>query len=135
MRLRGHAPRGMIPGMSTTEPSDDVAALREAAGAAEFELTLAYEEIAQKVAAGDRFTTAQQNAAAQLLEISAAVRELVADARDLGARGGVRTTLSSRAQQLVTRTAELRSGFGQQAVSQADLADRPGRPRSAGRQA
>jgi hypothetical protein len=117
----------MMPPMSTVDPSEEVAALREAAGAAEFELTLAYEEVAQKVAAGDTFTTAQQNAAAQLLEISAAVRELVADTRDLRARGGMRTTLVARAQQLAGRTAELRAAFGQQAVSQADLADRPGR--------
>jgi hypothetical protein len=80
------------------------------------------------VAAGDRFTTAQQNAAAQLLEISAAVREIVADTRDLSASGGLRATLAARAQQLAGRTAELRTAFGQQPVSQADLADRPGRP-------
>jgi hypothetical protein len=114
--------------MSTTHPPDDAAALREAAGAAEFELTLAYEELAQKVAAGDSFSTAQQNAAAQLLEISAAVREIVAETQDLRARGGVRATLAPRAQQLAARTAELRGAFGQQPVSQADLADRPGRP-------
>jgi hypothetical protein len=107
-------------------PPEDVEGLREAAGAAEFELTLAYEEIAQKVAAGDSFTTAQQNAAAQLLEISAAVREIVADTRDLSAGGRLRTTLVTRAQQLAGRTAELRATFGQQPVSQADLADRPG---------
>lgn len=114
--------------MSTARPPDEVAALQEAAGAAEFELTLAYEEIAQKVAAGDQFTTAQQNAAAQLLEISAAVRELVAETRDLRERGGIRTTVASRAHQLAGRTAELRAAFGRQPVSQADLADRPGRP-------
>jgi hypothetical protein len=111
----------------STPPPEDIEALREAAGAAEFELTLAYEEIAQKVAAGDSFTTAQQNAAAQLLEISAAVREIVADTRDRSASGGVRATLGTRAQQLAARTAELRAAFGQQPVSQADLADRPGR--------
>jgi hypothetical protein len=117
--------------MSTSGPPEDAAALRETAGTAEFELTLAYEELAQKVAAGDRFTTTQQNAAAQLLEISAAVRELVAEAHDVGGRGGVRATLAARAQQLVARTVELRTAFGQQPVSQADLADRPGRrPRS-----
>jgi hypothetical protein len=115
--------------MGTTRPPDDAAALREAAGAAEFELTLAYEELAQKVAAGDRFSTAQQNAAAQLLEISAAVRELVAETDDLRSRGAARTTLAARAHQLAGRTAELRTAFGQQPVSQADLADRPGAPR------
>ncbi|MDP8967172.1 MAG: hypothetical protein M3N04_01075, partial [Actinomycetota bacterium] len=94
--------------MSTTNPPDEVSALQEAAGAAEFELTLAYEEIAQKVAAGDRFTSTQQNAAAQLLEVSAAVRELVAEARDLRERGATRTTVASRAHQLAARTAELR---------------------------
>ncbi|HWC27665.1 MAG TPA: hypothetical protein VG474_13835 [Solirubrobacteraceae bacterium] len=114
--------------MSSTNPSEaDVAALRDAADAAQFELALAYEEIAQKVAAGDDFTTAQQNAAAQLLEISAAVRELAAQASDV-ARGGARATLAPRAQQLVARAAELRAAFGRQAVSQADRADRPGRP-------
>jgi hypothetical protein len=114
--------------MSTGGPPDEADALRETAGAAEFELTLAFEEIAQKVAAGDAFTSAQQNAAAQLLEISAAVREVVADARDLRARGGMRATVAGRAQQLAGRAAELRAAFGQQPVSQADLADRPGRP-------
>lgn len=116
--------------MSTVYPPEDIAALRDAAAAAEFELTLAYEEIAQKVAAGDSFTTPQQNAAAQLLEISAAVREIVADAdaHDMRSRGGMRSTLVARAQQLAGRTAELRAAFGQQPVSQADLADRPGRP-------
>lgn len=114
--------------MSTAHLPDEVAALRETARAAEFELTLAYEEIAQKVAAGDAFTTAQQNAAAQLLEISAAVREVAADTRDLHASGGTRTTLAGRAQQLAARAAELRAVFGQQPVSQADLADRPGQP-------
>ena len=118
--------------MSTThptDPSEDVSGLRDAVRAAEFELTMAYEAIAQKVAAGDRFTTAQQNAAAQLLEISAAVRELGADAHDLRSRGGFRTTLATRAQHLVSRTAELRNAFGTQPVSQADLARRPGRAR------
>lgn len=114
--------------MSTAHHPDEVAALRDTAGAAEFELTLAFEEIAQKVAAGDEFTTMQQNAAAQLLEISAAVREVVAGARDAGASGGMRPTLAARAQQLAARAAELRAAFGEQPVSQADLADRPGQP-------
>ena len=95
---------------------------------------VAFERIAQKVAAGDSFTTAQQNAAAQLLEIAAAVRELAAETDAADDPGGVWGTQVTRAQQLVTRTAELRGAFGQQAVSQADLADRPGRPpRSASR--
>jgi hypothetical protein len=115
--------------MSTTRRPDDVSALRDEAGVAEFEVALAYEEIAQKVAAGDGFTTAQQNAAAQLLEISAAVRELVADARDLRARDGMRATLAARAHQLAGRAAELRAAFGRQPVSQADLVDRRGRYR------
>jgi hypothetical protein len=110
-----------------------MAGLREEARAAEFEVTLAYDEIAQKVAAGDTFTTAQQNAAAQLLEISAAVRELVADTQQLESRGPMRSTLAARAQQLAGRAAELRAAFGQQPVSQADLADRPGRPGADGR--
>lgn len=116
--------------MSTMQDTDQDGALRDAAGAAgaaEFELTLAYEEIAQKVAAGDRFTTAQQNAAAQLLEISAAVRELVAETHDLQGRGAGTVTLGPRAQQLAGRTAELRAAFGQQPVIRADRADRPGR--------
>ncbi|MFP5364084.1 MAG: hypothetical protein ACLGI5_15305 [Thermoleophilia bacterium] len=112
--------------MSTAQSPGDVAALRDAAGAAEFELTLAYEEIAHKVAAGDRFTSAQQTAAAQLLEVSAAVRELVAETYDLHERGGVRATLAPRAQQLAGRAAELRAAFGQQPVTQAERADRPG---------
>ena len=114
--------------MSAEGDVDDLTALRDAAAAAEFDLTLAFEKVAQKVAAGDSFTTAQQNAAAQLLEFSAAVRELAADARAAQDRDGGRATLVARAQQLVARTAELRDAFGQQAVSQADLADRPGRP-------
>jgi hypothetical protein len=114
--------------MSAEGDLDDLAALSDAADAAEFDLTLAFEQVAQKVAAGDGFTTAQQNAAAQLLEISAAVRELAAEARAAQDRDSVRGTLVARAQQLVARTAELRDAFGQQAVSQADLADRPGRP-------
>jgi hypothetical protein len=114
--------------MSTDGDVDDAAALSDAADAAEFDLTLAFEQVAQKVAAGDSFTTAQRNAAAQLLEISAAVRELAAETRAAHDREGVRATLVARAQQLVARTAELRDAFGQQAVSQADLADRPGRP-------
>jgi len=113
--------------MDAPDSPEDAQALREIAGAAEFELTLAFEEIAQKVAAGDEFTSAQQNAAAQLLEISAAVREVVADVSDLRARGGVRATVAGRAHQLAARAAELRAAFGQQPVSQADLADRPGR--------
>jgi len=116
--------------MSTTHPTyppEDASGLRDAVHATEFELTMAYEAIAQKVAAGDSFTSAQQNAAAQLLEISAAVRELGADASDLRSRGGFRATLASRAQHLVSRTAELRNAFGLQPVSQADVADRPGR--------
>jgi hypothetical protein len=113
--------------MSAEGESDDLRTLSDAAGAAEFDLTLAFEQVAQKVAAGDSFTTAQCNAAAQLLEISAAVRELAAEARAAPARD-VRGTLVARAQQLGARTAELRDAFGQQAVSQADLADRPGRP-------
>jgi len=114
--------------MSAEDKLDDLAALRDAARTAEFDLTLAFEQIAQKVAAGDSFTTPQQNAAAQLLEISAAVRELAAETRDAHDPDEVWGTLVARAQQLVTRTAELRNAFGQQAVSQADLADRPGRP-------
>lgn len=114
--------------MSTQREPDDLTVLSEAAGAAEFDLTLALEQVAQKVAAGDSFTTAQQNAAAQLLEISAAVRELAADTRAAQDGAAGRATLVARAQQLVARTAELRDAFGQQAVSQADLADRPGRP-------
>ena len=104
---------------------DDLTALSDAA---EFDLTLAYEQVAQKVAAGDSFTPAQQNAAAQLLEISAAVRELAAETRAAQDSDDVQGTLVARAQQLVARTAELRDALGQQAVSQADLADRPGRP-------
>ena len=114
--------------MSTESESDDLTALTDAAGAAEFDLTLAFEQVAQKVAAGDSFTTAQQNAAAQLLEISGAVRELAAEARAAQDGDGVRRTLVSRAEQLLARTAELRDAFGQRAVSQADLADRPGHP-------
>jgi len=114
--------------MSAQGDVDDLAALSDAAAAAEFDLTLAFEQVAQKVAAGDSFTTEQQNAAAQLLEISAAVRELAAEARAAPDRDAVQGTLVARAQQLVARTAELRDAFGQQAVSQADLADRPGRP-------
>ncbi|MCA1700484.1 MAG: hypothetical protein LC790_16925 [Actinobacteria bacterium] len=114
--------------MSAANESDDLTALRDAAGAAEFDLTLAFEQVAQKVAAGDSFTTQQQNAAAQLLEISAAVRELAAESRATQDRGGVQRTLVARAQQLLARTAELREAFGQQPVSQADLADRPGHP-------
>jgi hypothetical protein len=114
--------------MSAADESDDLTALRGAAGAAEFDLTLAFEQVAQKVAAGDSFTTQQQNAAAQLLEISAAVRELAAESRTAQDRGGVQRTLVARAQQLLARTAELREAFGQQPVSQADLADRPGHP-------
>ena len=111
--------------MSAERDLDDLTALSDAA---EFALTLAFEQVAQKVAAGDSFTTAQQNAAAQLLEISAAVRELATDARAAQDRDGGRATLVVRAQQLVARTAELRDALGQQAVSQADLVDRPGRP-------
>jgi len=114
--------------MSTQDESDDLAALREAADAAEFDLTLAFEQIAQKVAAGDSFTTAQQNAAAQLLEISAAVRELAGEVGATPDGTDVRGRLVARAQQLEARTSELRDAFGQRAVSQADLADRPGRP-------
>jgi uncharacterized membrane protein YccC len=114
--------------MSAEDESDDLTALSDAAAVAEFDLTLAFEQVAQKVAAGDSFTTAQQNAAAQLLEISAAVRELAAETRAAHDPDGVRGTLVARAQQLAARTAELRDAFGQQAVSQADLADRPGRP-------
>lgn len=114
--------------MTAQGESHDLTALSDAAGAAEFDLTLAFEQVAQKVAAGDSFTTEQQNAAAQLLEISAAVRELSAETRSAQDSGGVPATLVARAQQLVARTAELREAFGQQAVSQADLADRPGRP-------
>jgi hypothetical protein len=115
-------------GMTTESQLDDLHALREAARAAEFDLTLALERIAQKVAAGDSFTPAQQNAAAQLLEISAAVRELAAETRGADDPGAVWGAHVARAQRLVARTAELRGTFGQQAVSQADLADRPGRP-------
>lgn len=111
--------------MGTEGELDDLTALSDAA---EFDLTLAFDRLAQKVAAGDSFTTAQQNAAAQLLEISAAVRELAADTRAAEDRDDVQATLVTRAQQLVARTAELRDAFGLQAVSQADLADRPGRP-------
>jgi hypothetical protein len=114
--------------MSAEGDVDDLTVLSDAAAAAEFDVTLAFEQVAQKVAAGDSFTPAQQNAAAQLLEISAAVRELAAEARSAQALEGVPGTLVARAQQLVARTAELRDAFGQQAVSQADLADRPGRP-------
>lgn len=95
-------------------PPDDLTALHDAAGAAQFELALAFEEITHKVAAGDAFTDAERSAAVQLLEISAAVRELNADASDLGAHGGFRTTLGARAQQLVARTAELRATLGRQ---------------------
>ena len=111
--------------MSAEGDLDDLTALSDAA---EFDLTLAFEQVAQKVAAGDSFTTDQQNAAAQLLEISAAVRELAAETRAAQERDGVRGPLVARAQQLVARTAELRDVLGQQAVSQADLADRRGRP-------
>lgn len=111
--------------MSAERDVDDLTALSDAA---EFDLTLAFEQLAQKVAAGDSFTTDQQNAAAQLLEISAAVRELAAETRAAHEHDGVRGTLVARARQLVARTAELRDALGQQAVSQADLADRPGRP-------
>jgi hypothetical protein len=111
----------------TMTESDDLTAVRDAAGAAEFDLTLAFERIAQKVAAGDSFTTAQQNAAAQLLEIAAAVRELASDTRAAQDQDDAPAALEPRAQQLAARTAELREAFGQQAVSQADLADRPGR--------
>src|SRR3954447_21886779 len=114
--------------MSAEGNLDDLTALSDAADAAEFDLTLAFEQVAQKVAAGDSFTTDQQNAAAQLLEISAAVRELAAETRAARGRDSVQGTLVARAQQLVARTAELRDVFGQQPVSQADLADRPGRP-------
>ena len=114
--------------MTTESQRDDLQALREAARAAEFDLTLAFERLAQKVAAGDSFTPAQQNAAAQLLEISAAVRELAAETREAADPGAVWGAHVARAQRLVARTAELRAAFGQQAVSQADLADRPGRP-------
>jgi hypothetical protein len=114
--------------MSAEGDLDDLAVLSDAADAAEFDLTLAFEQVAQKVAAGDSFTTAQQNAAAQLLEISAAVRELVAETRAAQDRNGVHGPLVARAEHLVARTAELREAFGEQAVSQADLADRPGRP-------
>jgi hypothetical protein len=114
--------------MSAESDVDDLSVVSEAADAAEFDLTLAFEQVAQKVAAGDSFTTAQQNAAAQLLEISAAVRELAAEARSSQPLETVPGTLVARAQQLVARTAELRDAFGQQAVSQADLADRPGHP-------
>ena len=114
--------------MSAEGESADLTALRDAAGAAEFDLTLAFEQVAQKVAAGDSFTTAQQNAAAQLLEISGAVRGLAAEARAAQDGDGVRRTLVSRAEQLLARTAELRDAFGQRAVSQADLTDRPGHP-------
>lgn len=112
----------------SAQDEDDLTTLREAAGAAEFDLTLAFEQMAQKVAAGDSFTTEQQNAAAQLLEISPAVRELAADVRAAQQGDAAQATLVARAQQLGARTAELRHAFGQQAVSQADLADRPGRP-------
>jgi hypothetical protein len=71
--------------------------LNDSADAAEFDLTLAFEQVAQKVAAGDSFTTAQQNAAAQLLEISAAVRELAAETRAAQDRDGVRGALVARA--------------------------------------
>jgi hypothetical protein len=114
--------------MSAEGDLDDLAVLSDAAEAAEFDLTLAFEQVAQKVAAGDSFSTAQQNAAAQLLEISAAVRELAAETRTAQDRDALRGTLAARAQRLAARTAELRDAFGQQAVSQADLADRPGRP-------
>ena len=116
--------------MSAEGDVDDLTALRDAADAAEFDLTLAFEQVAQKVAAGDSFTTEQQNAAAQLLEISAAVRELSAETRAAHDRNAVQGPLVARAQQLAARTAQLRDAFGQQAVSQADLADRPGRPPS-----
>jgi len=114
--------------MTGESESDDLTALREAARAAQFDLTIAFERIAQKVAAGDSFTTAQQNAAAQLLEIAAAVRELAAETDAVDDPGGVWGTRVGRAQQLVARTAELRAAFGRQAVTQADLVDRPGRP-------
>ena len=114
--------------MSDEAKMDDLTALRESARAAQFDLTVAFERIAQKVAAGDGFTTAQQNAAAQLLEIAAAVRELAAESEAAEDPHGVWGTRVTRAQQLVARTAELRAAFGQQAVSQADLADRPGHP-------
>jgi len=118
----------MTTGMGSEDESDDLTALRDTAGAAEFDLTLAFEQLAQKVAAGDDFTTAQQNAAAQLLEISAAVRELAADTRAAQDGGAVPAMLAGRARQLAARTAELRGAFGPRAVSQADLADRPGQP-------
>ncbi len=113
--------------MTSESELNDLFALRDAARTAEFDVTLAFEQIAQKVAAGDSFTTAQQNAAAQLLEISAAVRELAAETRAADDPDGVWGTRVTRAQQLVARTAELRDAFGPRAVSQADLADRPGR--------
>ncbi len=111
-----------------TADDADLLELRDAVGAAEFDLTLALERIAQKVAAGDSFTTAQQKAAAQLLEIAPAVRELVADSRVAVETDSMRRALVRRARQLLARTAELRDSFGEQPVSQADLADRPGRP-------
>ena len=114
--------------MTSESQLDDLSALREAARAAQFDLTVAFERIAQKVAAGDSFTTAQQNAAAQLLEIAGPVRELAAETDAAEDPHGVWGTQVTRAQQLVTRTAELCAAFGQQAVSQADLTDRPGRP-------
>jgi len=82
--------------MSAEDKLDDLAALRDAARTAEFDLTLAFEQIAQKVAAGDSFTTPQQNAAAQLLEISAAVRELAAETRHAHDPDEVWGTLAAR---------------------------------------
>ncbi|MGI9097816.1 MAG: hypothetical protein ACR2H2_04875 [Solirubrobacteraceae bacterium] len=114
--------------MGATNEPDDLAAVRDDAAAAEFALALAFEQVAQKVAAGDSFTPAQQNAAAQLLEISASVRELAAETGDADPGSGALRTLVPRAQQLLARTAELREAFGPRPVSQADLADRPGRP-------
>ena len=97
--------------MGFGHPPEDSDVLRDAAEAAQLELMLAYEEIAQMVAAGVPFTPAQQTAAAQLLEVAAAARDLAAGVHDLGGRGGFRTTLAARAEQLVRRAAELREAF------------------------
>ena len=77
---------------------DDLTALREAARAAQFDLTVAFERIAQKVAAGDSFTTAQQNAAAQLLRD-----------RRIGARAGRRDRRRGRPRRRVGHAGDARA--------------------------
>ena len=100
--------------MGLIHPAGDADALHAAAEAARAELMLAFEEIAHMVAAGIAFTQAQQMAAAQLVEISAAARDLAAGVHDLGGRGGFREAIEGRAEQLVRQVAELREALGPQ---------------------